>query len=165
MREEAMHRVLFFAGCAVLAVTVPLLALGAGGRLSSGLDVQAASWTTSDVSTSSTRWHDIGALSRLSICSLGQVSATLSVTLRGAPVRFRVIIDGAPERPMRPGAAQFAPAGQESFSYTFVKGTAPFEDNDTHVFDVQWRSPTGSRVTLTSGDLNLLYQQGIHNCP
>lgn len=66
---------------------------------------------------------------------------------------------------MRPGAAQFVPEGEESFSYTFVKSTAPFEGDDTHVLDVQWRSPTGSRVTLTSGDLNLLYQQGTHNCP
>ena len=158
-----MRRTLLFAGTA-LAFTVPL-ALGAGGRLSSGLDLQTAAWTTSDVSTSSTRWHNVGALSRLSICSLGQVSATVSVTMRGAPARFRVVIDGAPQTPMRPGAALFVPDGEESFSYTFVKGTAPFEADDTHVFDVQWRSPTGNRVTLTSGDLNLLYQRGPHNCP
>lgn len=144
---------------------MPFGVLAAGGRLSSGLDVQSASWTTSDVSTSSTRWHDIRALSSVSICSVRQVSATLSVTLRGAPGRFRVVIDGATGVPMRPGAAQFVPVGEESFSYTFVKGTAPFEDDDTHVFEVQWRSPTGNRVTLTSGDLNLLYQQGTHRCP
>jgi hypothetical protein len=160
-----VRKILFFAGCAVLAATVPLAVLAGSGRLSSGLDVQTASWTTSDVSTSSTRWHDIGALSRLSICSLGQVSATLSVTLRGAPGRFRVVIDGVTGAPMRPGAAQFVPDREESFSYTFVKGTAPFEEDDTHVFEVQWRSPTGNRLTLTSGDLNLLYQQGSHNCP
>lgn len=160
-----MRKFLLFAACAALAITAPYVVLAAGGRLSSGLDVQTASWTTSDVSTSSTRWHSIASLSRLPICSAGQVSATLSVTLRGAPGRFRVVVDGVTGAPMRPGAAQFVPGGEESFSYTFVKGTAPFEGDDTHVFDVQWRSPTGNRLTLTSGDLNLLYQQGTHNCP
>ena len=159
-----MRKILFFTAV-VLAATVPLAVVAAGGRLSSGLDVQTARWTTSDVSTSSTRWHSIASLSRLPICSAGQVSATLSVTLRGAPARFRVVIDGVTGAPMRPGAAQFVPVGEESFSYTFVKGTAPLDGDDTHVLEVQWRSPTGNRVTLTSGDLNLLYQQGTHKCP
>ena len=159
-----MRKLLLLAACAALATTAPFAVLAADGRLSSGLDLQASSWTTSDVSTSSTRWHEIRALSGLSICSRGQVSAIVSATLRGSPARFRVVIDGT-SAAMRPGAAQFMPAGEESFSYTFVKTTAAVEDDDTHVFDVQWRSPTGNRVTLTSGDLNLLYQQGTRKCP
>jgi hypothetical protein len=66
---------------------------------------------------------------------------------------------------MRTGSARFVPDGSDSFSYTFVAGTAPFEDDDTHAFTAQWRSPTGRPVTLTRGDLNLLFQQGTHNCP
>ena len=159
-----MRKCLLIAAFAAVAAAVPLGVLAAGGRLASGLDLQAASWTTSDVSTSSTRWHEVPALSGLSICSVGEVSATVSATLRGAPVRFRVVIDGTTAS-MRPGAAQFMPAGEESFSYTFVKTTAPAEQGDTHVFDVLWRSPTGNRVTLTSGDLNLLYQRGTRGCP
>ena len=89
----------------------------------------------------------------------------MSVNLRGAPARFRVVIDGVPEAPMRPGSARFVPQGEESFSYTFVGNVAAFENDDTHVFDVQWRSPSGRKVTLTRGDLNLLFEQGRRNCP
>ena len=66
---------------------------------------------------------------------------------------------------MRPGHARFVPNGRESFSYTFARRTIPFEDDDTHSFSVQWRSPSGQPVTLTSGVVNLLFQRGTHNCP
>ncbi len=66
---------------------------------------------------------------------------------------------------MRPGSVRFVPHSVESFSYTFVNRVAAFEDDDTHVFDVQWRSPSGRRVTLVGGDVNLLFQQGQRNCP
>ena len=149
----------------VLVAAVPVAILGATGRLSSKLDRQAAKWTTSAASTSTTAWRDVPGLRRLRVCSVNQVSATLSVTLRGAPVRFRVLIDSVAEAPMNPGPARFVPRGEESFSYTFVNHTAHFENDDTHVFDVQWRSPSGRRVTLVRGDLNLLFQQGQRNCP
>ena len=82
------------------------------------------------------------------------------MTVRGAPVLFRVVVDGVPEAPMRPGSARFVPDGSESFSYSFVGRTAPFEADDTHRFNVQWRSPTGATVTLQHGVLNLLFQRG-----
>jgi hypothetical protein len=146
-------------------VALPVAVFAAGGRLSSKLDRQAARWTTSAASTSSTQWRNVPGLRRLTACTLNEVSATLSVTVGGAPVRFRLIIDGVPEAPMRPGPVRFVPNGYESFSFTFVARTAPFEDDDSHVFDVQWRSPTGGQVTLSRGALNIFFQQGTHNCP
>ena len=89
----------------------------------------------------------------------------VSVTVAGAPVQFRVVVDGVPEAPMKPGAARFVPSGTESFSYTFVGRTAPFEADDSHSFDVQWRSPSGQPVTLRSGVLNILFQKGTQGCP
>ena len=154
-----------FAAVALLMAAVPVAVLAAGGRLGSKLDRQAAKWTTTPASTSRTTWTNVPGLSRLTVCTLNEVSATLSVTVRGAPVRFRVLIDSVPEAPMKPGSVRFVPRGEESFSFTFVNRTAPFEDDDTHVFTVQWRSPSGGRVTLLRGDLNLLFQQGTHNCP
>ena len=53
----------------------------------------------------------------------------------------------------------------DSVSFTFVINTAPFENNDDHEFRVLWRSPTGGTATISKGSLNLLYQQGSHDCP
>jgi hypothetical protein len=89
----------------------------------------------------------------------------LSVTVEGGPVRFRVLIDGVGEAPMKPGPARFEPDGVESFSYTFVDRTAPFEADDTHRFNVQWRTPNGVPVTLRHGVLNLLFEDGTQGCP
>jgi hypothetical protein len=157
----------FLVGAALvgLVAATPLVVLAARGNLSGNLDLQKARWTTTAVSTSSSQWRNLPGLARLPACTLNQVSATLSVTIGGAPARFRVIIDSVPEAPMKPGPARFVPDGQESFSYTFVGNTGPFEDDDSHVFGVQWRSPTGGRVSLYRGALNLLYQAGTHNCP
>jgi hypothetical protein len=46
-----------------------------------------------------------------------------------------------------------------------VEATFPFEADDTHRFDVQWRSPAGVPVTLRRGLVNLLYEQGRQGCP
>jgi hypothetical protein len=151
-------------GVLVLLAAAPVVVLAANGVFGAALEQQSARWTTTSVSTSSTTWRNVPGLS-LTRCTLHQVSAMVSVTVRGAPVRFRVLIDGVPEAPMRPGSARFVPRGAESFSYTFVGRTAPFEADDTHLFTVQWRSPSGRRVTLLSGDLNLLFKRGTQGCP
>jgi hypothetical protein len=146
-----------------LAAAVPLV-LGAGVRSSSTLERQVAEWTTGAATTSSTSWRNVPALSRIQACTLNQVTADVTVTVRGAPVLFRMIID-TEEGPMRPAPARFVPNGSETFSATFVRQTFPFEDDDTHLFSLQWRSPSGQPVTLTSGVVNLLFRAGTHNCP
>ncbi len=159
-----MRRWLAIIGGLGLAAAVPAAVLAAGGIFGSALDRQAARWTTTPVSTSSTAWRNVPRLS-LTRCTLDQVTATVSATVAGGPVRFRVVIDGVPEAPMQPGTARFVPDGTESFSYTFVGRTAPFEADDTHRFSVQWRSPTGARVTLRRGALNVLFERGTQGCP
>lgn len=159
-----MRRTAIIVALVLGAVTVPLAVWAAGAQLASDVERQAAKWTTSNASTSSTAWRNVPGLRRLTICSVREVSAALGVTVRGAPVRFRVVID-TPEAPMRPGAVRFVPDGTESFSFTFVRRTIPFEADDTHTFSVQWRSPTGQPVTLTGGALNLLFERGTQGCP
>lgn len=163
-RRLTFRRSLVFVAIAVALAAVPLGVVAATGVLDGELDRQRAKWTTTRATTTSKAWRNVPGLA-ITRCTRSQVTAMLSVTLSGAPVRFRVIIDGVPEAPMRPGAARFVPDGEESFSYTFVGRTAPFEADDTHRFNVQWRSPTGARVTLRQGVLNLLYQQGTQGCP
>jgi hypothetical protein len=157
-----MRKLLVITGVVLLA-GVPAAVLAASGVFGSALDRQASKWTTTPTTTSSTDWRNVPRLS-LTRCTLHQVTAMVSVTVSGAPVQFRVVIDGVPEAPMRPGAARFTPDGTESFSYNFVARTAPFEADDTHSFAVQWRSPTGADVTLLRGVLNLLYQRGTQGC-
>ena len=141
---------------AALATPIALAAL-TGGSLSGGLDRQRARFATGSRTTSATSFNTIQRLST-TICSVGEVSATLSVNVEGGPIRFRVLQDGGPV--MKPGAARFTPgAGVHSFSYTFVNNTGPFEANDNHSFEVQWRSE-GTPVTLTAGDLNLQFERG-----
>lgn len=156
-------RKLAIVGAVVLLVGVPAAVIAATGTLGSALDRQAAKWTTTPAATSGRAWRNVSGLG-IARCTIDQVTATISVTLRGGPALFRVVIDGVPEAPLAPGPARFVPDGTESFSYSFVGRTAPFEADDTHRFDVQWRSPTGAALTLRRGALNLLYQRGTQGC-
>jgi hypothetical protein len=164
LRWFTLRRSLIFVAVAVVVTTTPIAVLAATGVFGGALDRQRAKWTTTQASTSSRAWKNVPGLA-MTRCTLNQVTATLSVTVSGAPIRFRVIVDGVPEAPLKPSSARFVPEGPESFSYTFVGRTAPFEADDTHRFNVQWRSPSGARVTMQQGVLNLLYQQGTQGCP
>lgn len=142
---------------------VPAAVLAASGGASSSLDLQASKFTTSTATTSSKTFHPVPGLSGLNICALDQVTATLSVELNGAPAGFQVRVDGGGTMP--PGAIRFVPAGaHDSFSFTFVNKVGPFEADDHHSFDVEWRSPTGAATTLERGTFNLQYQRGTQNC-
>jgi hypothetical protein len=148
---------------------VPAAVLAASGGItssggsSSSLDLQASKWTTTSATTSSTTFKPIPSLSGLNICALNQVTAALSVELSGAPASFQIHVDGGPIMP--PGKIRFVPAGpHDSFSFDFVMGVGPFENNDHHVFDVEWRSPTGKPAVFERGTFNLQYQQGTHGC-
>ncbi|HEX9411222.1 MAG TPA: hypothetical protein VF986_05955 [Actinomycetota bacterium] len=148
----------------VFAIGIPLAIGAASGTFSSALDLQASKWTTTSVSTSSTAWQTLAGLSGSVICSEGEVSATVSLQMDGAPIGLRVNVDSAPD--MKPGAVRFVQAGsQDSVSFNFVINTGPFENNDNHEFSVLWRSPTGGTATIVKGTLNLLYQEGSHDCP
>ena len=145
---------------AAVAAPIAVAAL-TGGGFSGGLDRQRARFATGSRTTSVTSFTTIRRLST-TICSVGEVSATLSVNVEGGPVRFRVLQDGGPV--MKPGAARFTPGvGVGSFSYTFVNNTGTFEANDNHSFEVQWRSE-GTPVTLSAGDLNLQFKRGSQAC-
>lgn len=158
------RRFLVFAGLAAVVAAVPFAVLAASGTFGGALDRQRADWTTNAATTSSTNWRNVPGLS-ITRCTVNQVTAMLSVTVEGAPVRFRVVADGVPEAPFKPTSARFVPSGTESFSFAFVGNTGPFEADDTHRFDVQWRSPTGAPVTMQQGALNLLFQTGTQGCP
>ena len=87
------------------------------------------------------------------------LAATLSVTVNGAPVQFRFLLEVEKDSfrvlPMKPTSVSFDPGiGTESFSYTFVA-----RPNVSGYFTVNlfWRSPTGAPVSLTGGTVVLQY--------
>jgi hypothetical protein len=158
-----MKKWLAVAGVVVLAVVIPATAFAAGGGLGSTLDQQSSRWTTTSATTSSTTFAPVPGLAGPTICSLNQVTVTVSVQLDGGPVGLQVRQDGGPL--VQPGAVRFIQAGaQDSSSFTFVANTGPFENNDHHAFEVEWRSVTGAAVKLIKGDINLQYETGTHGC-
>ncbi len=86
------------------------------------------------------------------------ISATLSVTVSGAPAEFRIVME-VPEkdwaqRVMKPGSVHFDPqGGTGSFSYTFVAGVGPGK----YTINLLWRSPTGIQTNLDDGSLVVQY--------
>jgi hypothetical protein len=142
---------------AAVAVPVAVWAAITSGRYDGNLDRQRAKFRKTTITTSSTVWHSVPVLN-VTICAINEVSVTLSVNLTGGRARFRVV--GEQGNVIQPGAAEFAPTGVESFSYTFVTSVGTFEADDRHSLQVQWRSLTGAAVSMRRGEINVLYERG-----
>jgi hypothetical protein len=156
MRKRPIVVIAFVVG---ILVAVPVAVMAVSGGFEGALDRQSARFRSDPVSTSSTEWTDIPGLAPITVCAINEVSATVSVSINGAPVSIRVQVDGGGV--LQPVVAFFDPAsGTTSFSYTFVGNAAEFEGNDNHAFSAQWRSSTGGVVTLNRGDVNLLFDRG-----
>ena len=111
--------------------------------------------------TIATGWAQIGGWSfsdGMSFEARSGISATLSVTVSGAPAEFRIVME-VPEkdwaqRVMKPGSVHFDPqGGTGSFSYTFVAGVGP----GAYTINLLWRSPTGIQTNLDDGSLVVQY--------
>lgn len=158
-----MRKILIALSALALVVGIPTAVLAASGSANSSLDLQAAKFTTTTQTTSSTTFRAINGLSGISICALNQVTADLSVEVNGAPASFQIRFDGGPT--MQPGAVRFIPAGpHDSFSFTYITSVSTFEASDVHAFDVEWRSPFGRSTTLEKGTFNVQYEHGTHGC-
>ena len=166
-------RKLFIASALALAVgvAVPLALAASSGRAEGSLDRQEGAWKSDALSTSSRQWRTIPRLSFISsasgshtLCVRRELSVSLSVTMRGAPAVFRVVLDGGAI--LAPGPARFVPAsGAQTFAATFVGRAGTFEGSDGHALEVQWRSPTGDVATLERGVANVLYERGVSGPP
>lgn len=161
-----MRRILVPASAlAILALLVVPQALIAhrptGG---SALDQQTFKYRVRDVATSSRNWRNVPGI-RFRICAVREVSAQGNLVLRGAPAWFRIRIDGTDEIIAHPGPVKSRPSPGRVWhgpmSFTFAEEVFPFEDNDLHFFDLQWRSPTGERVVLKKAIMNLLFERGF----
>jgi hypothetical protein len=162
--EEVTHMRKFPLLTAVLAaavlIAVPVTLVAHTGTGGSALDRQAFKFREQQTTTSSTAWSNIPGLARFQICAVNEVSAHVNLVLRGAPAAIRIRIDGTDEVIAHPGPVTFRPSRGSVFSFAFADHVAPFEANDFHLLEVQWRSPTGSPVTLRRGMVNVLFERG-----
>ena len=139
-------------------IAVPLGVIAATTQFRSRLERQRAVTRSGAVVTSSKDWRTVRGMRRL-VCSINEVSVAVSVDVRGAPVQVKILQDSGPT--LQPGRARFDPDGTtSSFAYNFVGNTGTFEGLDDHVFELQWRSPTGNRAELRSASMNLLFEKG-----
>jgi hypothetical protein len=133
------------------------------GSLASTSSLQNTRWTAQATTISNTSFTPVVSLSHLRICTLNQLTATLSVELNGSPAGFRILMDR--RIVMHPGRVRFDPAGvHDSFSFTFETEVKSFRGKDLHAISVEWRSPFGQPVTLERGTIVLNYQSGSYNC-
>ena len=160
---RARPRLFLLLGVSLLIVAAPVAVIAANQNINGAAERQSAKWTTNGGTTSGTAWRNVPGLG-VTKCTLNVVSETATLTVSGGPVRFRVVTDGVPEAPMKPGVVRFVPNGTESVTYTFVANTGPFEADDDHRFDLQWQSPTGTTITLHAGAVNLVFQKGKQGC-
>jgi hypothetical protein len=132
------------------------------GSMSSSVNRQLGVWRSVPASTTSQSFHAVPSL-RASVCAIGEVAVTVSLSGAGAPMLVQVRQDGG--RVLAPGAVRFAPGvSGRSGAFTFLARTQPFEANDHHLFQVEWRSPTGATTTLLAETMNLTYQRGSQGC-
>ena len=146
-------RVLAAGAClTAVAVMVPVAAMAAVGGQEGPVNRQKLAFRTHPVSTSSTTFRPMPAISPLT-CSRGAVAVTVSMKLLGGPVDLQMLVDDGAR--LRPGSVRF---GRGASSFTFVGSVSPFEASDGHSFDVQWRSPTGERVTSNKATVVAQYR-------
>jgi hypothetical protein len=124
---------------------------------------QGVQWTTKDATTSSTGFRAVPGLGKLNVCASGQITATVSVELNGAPASFRIRLDQ--RQLMKPGTIRFVPVGaNDSFSFTFTQALRLLDGLDRHALKLQWRSPYGVPTNLERGTIDFQYQNGSGNC-
>jgi hypothetical protein len=149
-----MRKSLALAGAAGL-ILLPAAAF-ASGAVTSPVSGQELAWDTAAVSTATTSWAPVPALSGLSGgCNVDGISVTVTVNVTGKPVEVRVAngpnILHSSSVTFRPPAG----SGVETFSASFAGG--PETNNTPLATQVQWRLVTGGgQATLHGGTVVVL---------
>ena len=149
-----MRKLLVLAGAAGL-VLLPAAAAFASGSVTSPVSGQELAWDTTPVSTATTSWVSIPALSGLAGgCNVDGISVAVTVNVTGKPLELRVT--NGPNT-LNPSSVTFRPGGTavETFSANFAGG--PETNNTPLVTQVQWRLVTvGGSATLHAGSVVVL---------
>lgn len=141
----------------LMAGSAVLLASPAGNQHEGRLTHQTFKWSRIEESTSSQKFRRMRHLGA-GVTNAGLTSVTLSGTIRGGPVDVRLVSVGptGEERRLRPGVARFSGKGLRSVSHVFGR----LERGGTcRNYVVEWRSPTGRKLTLVRGSLLVQYRR------
>jgi hypothetical protein len=144
---------------AAVLVLIPVVAF-ASGSTTSPVSTQELTWDTAEVSTATTSWESIPALSgEDGGCNVDGISVAVTLNLTGKPIELRVT-DGP--NILNPSFATFRPpagGGVETFSANFAGGQET--NNQELVMQVQWRLVASGPATLQSGSA-VIFPGGDH---
>jgi hypothetical protein len=154
-----MRRVASVLAAAIVAVGGVWAARAATGGGTTPLKCMDTVWRTDAVSTSSTAFTDVPGMSD-GPAAVFPIIVNVSAVMSGAPVEFRLHSTNVGEQTeiSKPGRASFVPvgAGPDSFSFQWIEKN---QSAATHVnqLQLQWRSPSGDKVTMLRGDMAVTY--------
>jgi hypothetical protein len=139
---------------AAVLVLIPVVAF-ASGSTTSPVSTQELAWDTANISTSTTTWASIPALSgEAGGCNVDGVSVAVTLNVKGNPIELRVT-DGP--NILNPSFATFRPPGGaavETFSANFAGGQET--NNEALAMQVQWRLVASGQATLVGGSVIVL---------
>ena len=142
----------------VLAGTGAVMAVTVTGR--TPVNCMDTVSETTPASTSSMDWTDVPGF-QANPTAIYPISVAVSATVSGAPVRFRLISTNVGEQTIvaKPGATRFDPGvgGPNAFSYQWIDRNETAAPHAS-LLQLQWRSPTGSAVSVLNGDMAVLYR-------
>jgi hypothetical protein len=153
---------------AVVAIPVAGFATGGGPRgasRASDAGRQAVQRSIGVDHTTSRKWISVyprgvvAPQSGLVLRASGLITLTLTGDFTGGPIQLRVLDSGTV---MRPGTITFTPSANDtSFSYTF--GHSANKRVCGRALRVQWRSVTGTTVTLRHAAVVATYMPAQHD--
>lgn len=152
-----MKKGVLFIVAAVLSVAISGLALAALTR-STSIDRHQWHKTGDPVSTSSREWRDIPGLDDAYVCAEDGLTASVTLDIEGASqgVAIRALWGNDV---IAPGAYHVDTGGiitdRNTTSLNFARKLGTEEPR----FHLQWRSPSGDRVTLHSSTLVVAYDR------
>lgn len=157
MRLKGLNLFLVVAVTTLVAGSAVLLASPAGNQQEGRLTHQTFKWSRIEESTSSEKFRRLRHLGA-GVTNGGLTTVALSATFRGGPVDVRLVSVGptGEERRLRPGLARFKGKGLRSISHVFGR----LERGGTcRNYVVEWRSPSGRKLTLVRGSLLVQYRR------
>jgi hypothetical protein len=150
----------------VAMLALGLVVVGARGVIAgtatgrTPVDCIDTAWRSSAVSTSSTTWEAVPGF-EADPTAIFPISVDVSALVSGAPARFRILSTNVGEQTFvsNPGATRFEPGatGPNSFSYQWVERDDVASPHAT-LIRLQWRSPSGDRISMLRGDMAALYR-------
>jgi hypothetical protein len=124
-------------------------------------DQQLVLWDEKPYTTTDTQWGAIKSIGPgTSIAARGPMTLTLSATFSGAPVDVRIRVDS---RYLQPRPVRFNP-GRRALTSSYTFAGAGFKSG-CHYYDVQWRSPTGRKISVRDMTTVMSYQWGKATAP